>query len=846
MRFANYSLKQVFVMLLLFYPALEHALAVQQKDFTDDNWNWVNSPPGISGVGSGVTAGDAVAVGNRIYAVGNINSAGGLDAYNFAIYDDETRQWDATPDGPNNYAWALGRRGNRLYIGGQFTQVAGEEADYMTIRNLDTDSWEPFNEGINGIVRVIYIIGNDMFIGGDFSAIGEMEAGGIARYSFDAEEWDNMSGGLSGFQGRPIVMRSDGDMLYVGGSFSEAGGIDSPRLAVYNMQNGDWSTLGTETTGNIHAIEFDGDYIYFGGEARRAPDGSLIPKLFRYNRTDGTFSGVGAAFPDGADPRVSSLLLLDEYLYVGGNRWDGVEGDDSMRNLARIHLQTLQWEALTDGTGDTNFDFSGKMEFNGDVISYGRINWVNGAISGRFVRWKTAESKLMLLGEGLSHGQRRPTVLTRAGDQIYIGGELFRSSAELRADRFAAFNPGSRSWIQTHSGWLGPNGGVMALMEHRGYIYVGGTFSQTGPNPGNRLAKYDPANHEWIKLIPEDESTGGRVLSFAADGDDVYIAGGFSAIGETDGNNIMRYHIPSGEFHPVGEGTDGRINDILIHDGYLYAAGRFEQAGGQSAVRVARYDLQNQTWEPITGVAPNEEVLTLHVHSDHLYIGGRFTNLDESSARYIAKKSLSDTGEWQRVGSTLDVGLGYRVEAIAVLEEIIYIGGEFDQSLGIDLNNVARLSGDESEWLPLGSGVDGRVTDILVWETDIWLTGDFGRAGGKPAAGFTVWSTDLEFMPPVNITTDSRDLPQTVELDQNYPNPFNPATTIHYTLPERGHVQLDVYNIAGQRVATLVNASQAQGTHTAVFDGSGLSSGVYMYRITVNGQAITRKMMLLK
>jgi trimeric autotransporter adhesin len=790
---------------------------------------------------------DAIAVGNRIYAVGIIDQAGGIDAFNFAIYDDETRQWGATLDGPNNNIWAISHRDNRLYIGGQFTQVAGEEADYMAIWNLSTDSWEPFNEGVSGAVRVIYIVGDEMFIGGEFSAIGDMEAGGIARYSFTTGEWDNMGGGLSGFQGRPYEIRSDGDMLYVVGSFSEAGGVDSPRLAVYDMQSGEWSTLGTETSGTMHAIEFDDDYIYFGGQARVAPDGSVIPKLFRYDREEGTFSGVGAALPSGADPRVSSLLLKGEYLYAGGNRWDEVDGDDSMRNLARIHLPTEKWEALTDGTGDTNFDFSGLLEFNGDVISYGRVNWVNGAMSGRFVRWKTAESRLEFLGEGLSHGQRRPNALARAGDHIYIGGELFRSSAELQADRFAAFSPGSRSWIQTHSGWLRPNGGVEALMEYRGIIYVGGNFTQTGQNNGNNLATYDPADHEWIKIIPDGESIGGRVLSFAADGDDMYIAGGFQSVAGTTVNYITRYHIPSGEFHPVGEGTDGWINDILIHDGYIYAGGRFEQAGGEPAVRVARFDLQNQVWESVSTVGPNEEVLALYVYDNHLYVGGRFTNLDAGSGQFVARKSLSGDGDWESVGTRLELGTGFRVVSITDFDGAIHIGGRFDGAIdGTELNNIARLSADETEWIPLGSGVDGQVNDMLVWETDLWVTGNFGFAGGKPAAGFTVWSTDLDFMPPVNIVNEPFDLPQSVELDQNYPNPFNPATTIHYTLPERGHVQLEVFNVAGQRVATLVDTNQPQGTHTAVFDGSGLASGVYMYRITVNGQALARKMTLVK
>lgn len=68
-------------------------------------------------------------------------------------------------------------------------------------------------------------------------------------------------------------------------------------------------------------------------------------------------------------------------------------------------------------------------------------------------------------------------------------------------------------------------------------------------------------------------------------------------------------------------------------------------------------------------------------------------------------------------------------------------------------------------------------------------------------------------------------------LDQNYPNPFNPSTVITYSLPSRASVSLMVYNALGGRVAELSNGLQDAGSHQITFDGSGLSSGVYFYRL---------------
>ena len=98
-----------------------------------------------------------------------------------------------------------------------------------------------------------------------------------------------------------------------------------------------------------------------------------------------------------------------------------------------------------------------------------------------------------------------------------------------------------------------------------------------------------------------------------------------------------------------------------------------------------------------------------------------------------------------------------------------------------------------------------------------------------------------------------RQAPQTLQLEQNYPNPFNPTTIINYTVGANVvtrhalSVQLIVYNVLGQKVATLVNAKQAPGHYSVIFDASGLVSGVYMYRLQVNNTFNQiKKMILLK
>ncbi|MBO6536746.1 MAG: T9SS type A sorting domain-containing protein [Balneolaceae bacterium] len=90
------------------------------------------------------------------------------------------------------------------------------------------------------------------------------------------------------------------------------------------------------------------------------------------------------------------------------------------------------------------------------------------------------------------------------------------------------------------------------------------------------------------------------------------------------------------------------------------------------------------------------------------------------------------------------------------------------------------------------------------------------------------------------------DQPKEIKLDQNYPNPFNPSTNISFNLPQASDVTLTVYNMLGKKVAVLVNGQKSAGAHSVTFDASGLSSGVYMYRLQTNSVTITKMMTLLK
>jgi len=89
-------------------------------------------------------------------------------------------------------------------------------------------------------------------------------------------------------------------------------------------------------------------------------------------------------------------------------------------------------------------------------------------------------------------------------------------------------------------------------------------------------------------------------------------------------------------------------------------------------------------------------------------------------------------------------------------------------------------------------------------------------------------------------------LPSEFSLSQNYPNPFNATTTFNYALPVAGDVRIQVYDIMGRVVATLVNGTIPAGYHRVVWDAKNIPSGLYFVGLTTDNFSETKKMMLLK
>jgi len=121
-----------------------------------------------------------------------------------------------------------------------------------------------------------------------------------------------------------------------------------------------------------------------------------------------------------------------------------------------------------------------------------------------------------------------------------------------------------------------------------------------------------------------------------------------------------------------------------------------------------------------------------------------------------------------------------------------------------------------------------------------------GATDRDPSRGEYLYSARRLNGGVISIDTEEETLPGTFTLAQNYPNPFSQVTTVNYTLPKSGTVRLEVYNMLGQRVATLVDQQQVTGEYSVQFNASNLASGMYLYRMETDAFVDVKTMTLIR
>ncbi len=197
--------------------------------------------------------------------------------------------------------------------------------------------------------------------------------------------------------------------------------------------------------------------------------------------------------------------------------------------------------------------------------------------------------------------------------------------------------------------------------------------------------------------------------------------------------------------------------------------------------------------------------------------------------------------EWER--NTLDYTTDIRNEYLP--------GFSWEFTVQSNISGKVELDLRTSENFPSGNRaclVDPFSGEIITFRNSV--THRFSLSGGEKERTFILLTGNSDYL--IKNLDSEKFLPQTFKLYQNFPNPFNPVTRIRYAVPSNSgsndgfHVNLSVYNAAGQKVVTLVDEKKPAGYHEIEFDAAALASGVYIYQLRTSGFSQSRKMILIR
>jgi N-acetylneuraminic acid mutarotase len=259
--------------------------------------------------------------------------------------------------------------------------------------------------------------------------------------------------------------------------------------------------------------------------------------------------------------------------------------------------------------------------------------------------------------------------------------------------------------------------------------------------------------------------------------------------------------------------------------------------GNQSERNCEAYDPVTNEWTRKSDRPESGGDLAVTVYNGLVYtFGGGYTGTAQKNVYAYDPQ----TDSWTKKADMPTARFGFQTYLVG--GKIYAIGGT--QMMTDALKTVEEYDPVANTWKTLEN-----MPVPLAWFGGAVHNNKIYVISGTPDGGISGTGDIWEYTPPppvVGGVQTSFEFPRNVVLEQNYPNPFNPTTVIRYQLPAAAQVTLTVYDLLGREVTTLVNERMCAGTHEATFDGSGLSSGVYICRLSAGDVVQSRRLLLLK
>jgi hypothetical protein len=447
---------------------------------------------------------------------------------------------------------------------------------------------------------------------------------------------------------------------------------------------------------------------------------------------------------------------------------------------------------------------------------------------------------------------------------VYVTGISVGSSA---SDDYATikYHPnGDTAWIRRYNGAGNGNDKAEAIaVDGSGCVYVTGVGASVSSRDYITIKYHPNGDTAWLRVYNAPGNATDEASAMAVDGSgNVYITGRSEAGGTLNDYATIKY-LSNGDtawvrrYNGPGNGDDKAKALVVDGSGNTYVTGQSEGSGSSDDYATIKYYPNGDTaWGrryngPANG---SDEAVGIAVDdSGNVYVTG-YSDSTGSDQDYATIKYDSSGNElWvKRYDCANGTDMPY---AIAVDgSNNVYVTGYSGCGgvTGFDYVTIKYYSNGDTAWLrkyhgPVEHGDDDAYALAVDSSGNVYVTG-MSEGSGTDYDYCTIKYTKTT---GVEDETEDKEKPTEFALSQNYPNPFNPTTKIEFTLSKSGLVILQIYDVLGRKVRTLVSEELSSGYKSVIWDGKNedgkdVASGVYFYQLKVGDFSKPKKMLLLK
>lgn len=562
---------------------------------------------------------------------------------------------------------ALAFDGTNLYVGGAFSNIAGASRNNLAAVADATGAATAFAPNVPGTVSSLSLDGADLMVGGSFNAVNGEARSNVARVA--TATGANLAWPL-GTDGHVSEVLVTSGRVYVAGAFSSFGGQVRSNVASATIATTTVDAFAPNVAGPVHALvrRNNGTALFLGG-AFATVDGQPRSNLAMVEPTTGALQAWTAS----TNSVVRDLDLSQAHSGLANNAWLHAVGDFTQANTT-TRYRAAAFDTTTGAvtTWDPGIDQTVRAIARSGTSFFlgGDFAWVNGAPRRGVAALHRSTLELDRTWDPVLDGDVRAVATSPDGATVYVGGDFTTADGvgRARAAAFSATTGDLTSWNP------GVNQTVRSLVATETRVFLGGAFVLVGGQSRNRIAAVDTANGAVIGAWNPGASGNVNFLEASPDGTKVYAGGPFATIAGAARKGCAEIDASTGAvttFNPSEGGTIVSM-DLSSDGSHLWCS--------TSSNRTYMYTMNSDT--PIWTLQTGGDVQAADDSADQLYIGGHFSNTKgQGGARRLHVGSVSRA---DATTSSWNPGAGgiYGVWAIAVVDDKVLIGGDFDSTGG--------------------------------------------------------------------------------------------------------------------------------------------------------------------